>query len=201
MKLYRKNILSRLFDRNPQSHRVNHPPQRRTHFEVLEPRILLSADFVAGAAGALADGLDLFDNHLDTFLGDEALLGERIPMLLTAGIDGDGNPVYEAPTIDCLFTVPVDADGNGYVNGPNPFNTGDDDEAVLDDLDTSNDGQVDVNEFLEAWFFKPVSDWLRANPGASTETFTDFLKGDLLFTPDLDHYLDRSASRWASSSP
>jgi len=190
MKLYRKNILSRLFDRNPQSHRVNHPPQRRTHFEVLEPRILLSADFVAGAAGALADGLDLFDNHLDTFLGDEALLGERIPMLLTAGIDGDGNPVYEAPTIDCLFTVPVDADGNGYVNGPNPFNTGDDDEAVLDDLDTSNDGQVDVNEFLEAWFFKPVSDWLRANPGASTETFTDFLKGDLLFTPDLDHYLD-----------
>ncbi|MFC1887062.1 LEPR-XLL domain-containing protein, partial [Thermodesulfobacteriota bacterium] len=168
--------------------------RRKAVIEPLEPRLLLSADFAAGATDALADGLDLFDNHLDSFLGGEDLLGERVPMLATVEIDDDGNMTYEAPTIDDLFTVPVDANGDGEINPFTfPLDNSDDDESILSILDTDTEGspgygQVDVGEFLEGWFFDPATDWLHdVGLGYRTDDFTDFLKGNVF--NNLDQHL------------
>ena len=58
------------------------PAARRMRFEPLEPRLLLSADFLPEAAEAMADGLDLLGSRLDSFLSGDAAFAQHVPLLL-----------------------------------------------------------------------------------------------------------------------
>ncbi|MBI4292469.1 MAG: LEPR-XLL domain-containing protein [Betaproteobacteria bacterium] len=165
----------------------------RMRMEAFEPRILLSADFLPVAADGIADGLNQLGNETAFFLNaEDQWLSDRVPILLEASEDANGDPVYESPTVRDLLSVPVNANGdldtNGDPNIDDPFWDTDNDEAVLDGLDVNNDGVVDPGEFVQAWFFNPIEVYLHSvTSGDTTEDFTDFLKGSLL--ADLDHTL------------
>ncbi|HET9823430.1 MAG TPA: LEPR-XLL domain-containing protein [Burkholderiaceae bacterium] len=175
-------------------------PRRRVHIEPIEPRVLLSVDLLPAASYGLADGIDALGDRMADFLVAEDLLGDRVPILLKAGKDTDGNPVYEAPTVLDLLSVRVDANLDG-VNGladpsdPLNFNTSDDDEGVLAGLDKDLLGQpghgvVDPGEFLQAWFFEPFANYLDLAP-LTTGDVKHFLEDGILlyFSPEkhLDH--------------
>jgi len=165
-------------------------------FESVEPRVLLSVDLLPVAAAGLEDGLSLLGDRVEVFLRDDATLGDRVPILLKAGKDADGDPVFESPTVLDLLSVPVDADGNSvidkeYVDGTFVLYTADDDEDELQTLDNQGNGNgfVDPGEFLQGWFFDRVEVYLATQPsGATTEDFVDYLKGG--FLGDLDRKLD-----------
>jgi len=118
---------------------------RKPLFEQLEPRFLLSADLSPIAAVALADGLDQFGDRIDTFLGGEDLLDVRIPFIVQVERTAEGSEQV-APTLSTLFSVAVDPDGLG----PGGNN------AILDGLDSDNDGTVDAGEFIQGWFFDKI---------------------------------------------
>jgi hypothetical protein len=186
--------------RHGQKQPSSHQERIRPLLEALEPRLLLSGDFVPGATDAMADGLDRLDGRLDAVTGGEALLGERVPMVLTVEVTSEGDVKYEAPTIGDLFSVPVDANGDGHIAWnplTDPLNDDetDDDESILDALDTDTEGdpgygQVDIGEFLSGWFFNPVRNWLyNTNGSETTEDFTDFLVEDNPLNGSLNRYL------------
>ncbi|MEH6585177.1 MAG: LEPR-XLL domain-containing protein [Halioglobus sp.] len=136
---------------------------RANLMEPLEPRLLLSADFMPAAADAMADGFDDFQDRLEEFFAAE--LDQRVPFLLVENPlydeenpDPDDAP-FEAPEFLDLFSIPVDANGDGDTNGL--FDTSDDDEGTLDLWDTSGDGIVDAAELLDALLFAPLQDFLR----------------------------------------
>jgi Ca2+-binding RTX toxin-like protein len=160
------------------------PDARRARFESLEPRILLSADFVP-AADAMADGLHQFGLRVQDFLGSDAAFAEHVPLLLKVTISEDGETLTsEAPTVGDLLTVPVDANQDGFINRFGDFfDTTDNDEDDLEELDGDNDGFVDAGEFLHEWFFDPVRDFLHDNitSGDLPAEFVNFLKNGLFF--------------------
>ena len=132
----------------------------KVHLEVLEPRVLLSADFKPQAATALAAGIDQLGDRMDAFLTSETLLDQHIPLLLQVTEDSEGLVVERAPSINDLYTVPVDINGDG--------DTADYGESTLSALDTRGfdgfgnpvagaDGYVDLGEFLDGWFYKPIN--------------------------------------------
>jgi len=170
------------------------PPQpaaarRRMRFEAMEPRILLSADFIPEAAGAMAHGLGHVDDHLNAVLTGDAF-AQRVPLLMKVSTDSQGRAVNEAPTVGDLLTVAVDANGDGHVNGLF-FSSSDDDETVLDDLDANHDGLVDAGEFLGGWFFEPASTFLNSvGSSTSTAAFENFLNGNFPYF-GLDHTLNQ----------
>jgi Ca2+-binding RTX toxin-like protein len=183
-------LVSQIWGSSPR--RAAAPRGPRLRFEALEPRLLLSADFVPEAADAIAVGFNQLESRVDSFIFDDAKLNDRIPMLLKAGLDADGDPVFEAPTVLDMLSVPVDANGNGVINagGGLDFNPGDDDESVLDGLDVNHDDVVDASEFLQAWFFNPIETYLHdVGAGDTTQDFADFLEGNFLF--NLDHTLNQ----------
>lgn len=144
------------------------------------------------AAVGLAVGINQLNIRMELFLGDDNLLGDRVPILLKAGTTPGGDPVFEAPTVLDLLSVPVDANGDGMID-VDPFGD-DDDEGVLQSLDAvinggNNDGIVDTNEFLGAWLFDPINEYLNILPVGSTAAFEDFLKGG--FLDALDHELTK----------
>ena len=172
-------LLSRLWTSAPE----RGPTSRRARFEALEPRILLSADLTPETADALADGLNRLGNRVEDFLVSETLLDQRIPLLLSVKENDDGIVVDEAPTISELYVVPVDANGDGDIDDfIDPF---DDDESILQDLDTAGnaDGSVDAGEFLQGWFFDPLEAFLNGHPATTTDV-VDFLEGGFLFSLD-----------------
>jgi len=157
-------------------------------FEPFEPRVLLSADFLPEAAAVMAHGLDHVGEHLDNFLTGDTF-DQRVPLLLKVSTDDQGRPVNEAPTVGDVLSVPVDANGDGEIDGLPFFDHSDDDEPALDALDANHDGRVDAGEFLKGWFFDPASDFLNAvGSGDTTTDFENFLKGSFFF--NLDQHLD-----------
>ena len=89
-----------------------------------------------------------------------------MPLLLKVEVDDRGTStteddilINEAPTVGDLLSVPVDANGDGEVNKLF-FDTSDDDEVALQNLDANDDGVVDAGEFLTAWFFDRVTEYL-----------------------------------------
>ena len=154
----------------------------RARFEEIEPRILLSGDFAPGAPEAMAAGLEQFGTRLEQFFTENDTLAQRVPLLLRVTADEQNDTlISEAPTVSDLLSVPVDANGDGHVNGGIPFPDGffdDDHELVLEDLDTGIvDGVVDAGEFLSAWFFDEVVGFLEDFEPADTATFKAFLEG------------------------
>ena len=180
------NLLSRFWATAPE--RVI-PRRRSMRMESLEPRVLLSADFMPAAAAAMADGIDQLGVRMDEFLSSDATFGQRVPLLLKVTVGDNDTLVNEAPTVGDLSTVPVDANGDGSINGL-VFSPSDDDEPALDDLDADHDGRVDAGEFLAGWFFEPVRDFLDSvGPGDTTTDFENFLKGS--FFSNLNQHLDQ----------
>lgn len=167
-------------------------PQRKAMMEPLEPRVLLSADFDPNAATVLAEGLDQLGDRTDQFLSSENLLNQHIPLLLQVTEDSGGLVVERAPSINDLFTVPVDVNGDGYVD--RTWNSYDDGESTLHGLDTSGDDIVDLGEFLEGWFYKPIEDYLNSVlDGYKTLEFEQFVLGGVPFLqPGLNQSLDFS---------
>jgi Ca2+-binding RTX toxin-like protein len=169
---------------------------QKVHLEVLEPRVLLSADFAPEAAAALATGIDQLGDRVDAFLTSENLLDQHIPLLLQVAEDSEGEVEERAPSINDLFTVPVDVNGDGYIN--RDWNFDDDGEATLQALDTRGtggsldpDGLVDLGEFLEGWLYSKIENHLNGvQPGDSTLAFEEFVLGDGLFVLGLDRTLD-----------
>ena len=117
-----------------------HETPARVRFEEIEPRILLSADFMPEAAIAMADGIHQVGVRMDQFLTGDAAFAQRVPLLLKVTVNDDDTLVSEAPTVGDLLTVPVDANGDGQVNGLF-FDPSDDDESTLEALDDDHDGR------------------------------------------------------------
>ena len=146
-------------------------PPRPARFETIEPRILLSADLLPGAADAAEDGMDLLADRVAEFLEGEDLLDQRIPLLLS-----DRGEEVEAPTISDLLGLPVDANGNSFVDGG--------DESTLEEWDDSGDGFVSASELIDHLLFIPVQEMLANAGSGDTEDFIDDLLDDLDLTLD-----------------
>jgi hypothetical protein len=140
--------------------------RRKAMMEPLEPRLLLSADFVPGAEIALADGLDQFGDRLDDFLTSEDLFGTQVPFIVQVQQAGDGFEQV-APTLGSLFAVQVDT--NGTVEGGI--------DATLEKLDADTDGTVTAGEFLQGWFLDKFSKELDDYNGTTTTDFANWLAG------------------------
>jgi Ca2+-binding RTX toxin-like protein len=169
---------------------------RASLMEPMEPRLLLSADFMPAAADAMVDGFDDFQDRLEDFFASE--LDQRVPFLLledpfydAENPDPDDAP-FEAPSILDLFSIPVDANGDGEINNPlTPFDLTDDDEDTLSDWDTSGDGVVDSAELLEGLLFEPLRTVLGSVDGTTTtEELVYALVGDGILSFGFDELLD-----------
>ncbi|MBV1877477.1 MAG: LEPR-XLL domain-containing protein [Pseudomonadales bacterium] len=136
---------------------------RRVRLEAIEPRILLSADFGVGAAAATADGVDLLGEKVTDFLDSESLLEQRIPFLLK---DGEN----QAPSIDDLLGLSVDANGNAFIDA--------NDEMILDGWDDNSDGFVSAAELVDNLLFQPMADILNSWSG-ETDAFIAEIVDDL----------------------
>jgi Ca2+-binding RTX toxin-like protein len=182
-KLIRTQLLERLAKRRPLYQAIkDHLPKHKTlHGEVMEPRLLLSADLVV-AADALQDGLDRVDSAIDDFF-DSTLLNTEIPLLVQS-VDGEA----DAATLNDLLSIDVNLNGN-YTdnNGNEKLDAG---EAIIDagwetDLkgfddavNGNGDGRVSLGEFFSGMFINPVKAELAGLGGAATnEEFTTFLGG------------------------
>ena len=184
----RRSLLSSLISRvwGKPAAMASAPRARAPRFEAMEPRIMLSADFMPEAAAAMADGFNQLGARMDQFLTGDDTLAQRVPLLLKVTIDEVNDTlVSEAPTVADLLTVPVDANGDGEINGLPFLNPADDDELELATLDDDDDGFVDAGEFLDGWFFDRVRDFLNdeINDGDSTTEFENFLNFGELFDP------------------
>ncbi len=168
---------------------------RASLIEPLEPRLLLSADFMPAAADAMGEGLEDFQDLLEDFFDTE--LDDRVPLLLIEDPDYDETDTddapFEAPRFLDLFAVAVDADGDGDINGK-AFDTGDDDEDILHawDMAGNDDGVVDAAEMLDALLFAPMEEFLTTGVDNSTEVdeFVTFLEGGLILNDGLDLLLE-----------
>lgn len=147
------------------------PLPYRAHFETIEPRILLSADLLPGAEEAAEDGIELLADRISDFLNGESLLEQRVPFLL-AERELDGQTVNEAPTVNELLGLPVDANGIGGVSGV--------EELELESWDTNADGFVSADELLNNLLFMPMQTLLFDATGADgSQDFIDNLVDDL----------------------
>jgi len=176
-------LLARIWPASTPVARVRAP---RLRFEGLEPRVLLSADLAPETASAMALGLDFLGARVDDFLTGDAAFDQRVPLLLKVTQDEDQEIISEAPTVGDLLTVPVDANGDDVTD--QDFFPFDDDEATLDGLDTNGDDVVDAGEFLNGWFFGPLTDFLNTHP-ATTGDVIDFIEGNGFPYPGLDQQL------------
>ena len=88
----RRSILSTMMSAIWPSARQKAVPISRPAFrlEALEPRILLSADFMPEAAAAMADGFNQLNVRMDQFLTGDAAFAERVPLLLKVTVDENG---------------------------------------------------------------------------------------------------------------
>ena len=189
--------------RSPISNVVAKALRRPMRFETIEPRILLSADFMPEAADAMSAGLHQFGLRMFDFLDGDAAFAERVPLLLKVTVDDKGTEstdddllINEAPTVGDLLTVPVDANQDGFINRfGDLFDPSDNDEDDLQSVDLDGDGFVTASEFLHHWFFDPARDYLsdEITGGDSTTEFVNFLKNGefdgFVFKPS-DHQLN-----------
>jgi Ca2+-binding RTX toxin-like protein len=136
----------------------------KVHLEVLEPRVLLSADLSTSAATALAGGLDQFGDRIDGYLDSNDLFSTQVPFIVQVQQTGDGSELV-APTLGSLFAVQVDTNGpaDGGIN------------ATLDGLDADNDGAVDAGEFVQGWLFDKVSTYYGTTTDSTTTNFASWL--------------------------
>ena len=88
IKQTREQLLQRLSTRRPlyEAIRENLPKGKALHAEMLEPRVLLSADLMAAAA-AVDEGLEQVGDLLDQFFDDD-LLNADVPLLVLPSDSG-----------------------------------------------------------------------------------------------------------------
>ncbi|MEX0330675.1 MAG: LEPR-XLL domain-containing protein [Puniceicoccaceae bacterium] len=181
-------------------HAGNGPPSLESaYYQVIEKD---SADLAAvsqtsvdvpadAATEGLADGIAVLGYQISQFINGEELLGDRMPILLQTGEDTGGIKLFESPTVKDLLSLPVDTNADGFTGTMYPdafFDPSDEDEQVLDALDTNGDDRTDAVEFLTAWLFTPLVDYLNSHP-ATTGDIVDFLKGSGIFDNGLDRHL------------
>lgn len=170
--------------------------QGRGKLELLETRWLLAADLLSSTSTALGAGVDIFGTATDTFLtneADNAELNSTVPFLLSVLENEEGIVVDRAPTIGELVSVPVDSDGDEQVDSTIFDNFPDEAELEAIDVDLNpdpddRDGKVDAGEFLQAFFFQPLADFLETSPGSTNEV-VNFVNGFFIFD-GLDRTID-----------
>jgi len=175
----RSQLLERLTKRRPlyQAIREHLPKHKILHTEVLEPRLLLSADLVV-AADALQDGLARVDGAIDDFF-DASLLNTEIPLLVQP-VNGEA----EVATLNDLLSIDVNLDGSfDDTNSNGELDPGEETisgvwETKLDGLDDNNDGRVSLGEFFGGMFIDPIKAELDGLADTATNAeFTTFLAG------------------------
>ena len=145
------------------------PRKERMIVETLEPRVLLSADFLT-IAPMLADDLNQLDDTLDEFFSSELLNMELPGIALIEQLDEETVESY-APNINDLMSVDVSAD---------------DAKTELKNLDSNQDGKLTVEEFLSDNLVETVRDILVDDPNdpndlyaISSQELTNLLESEL----------------------
>ncbi|PLX90264.1 MAG: hypothetical protein C0619_09940, partial [Desulfuromonas sp.] len=176
MRRYRKYRGSRFFDHKPLSSKTSRH-HRKTIFEPLEPRLLLSAD-LQPFAGIMADAIDQLDTDLDNFFDSVSLDYDlNTPLPLLNQVEGTIDDAYKkAPSINDLLSMTVNynydhdlADGN---------------EATIGQLDDDLDGKVEITEYLQQ-FIDDISDELDSIAAGGTynpANFATWLSSNLDFS-------------------
>ena len=170
----REQLLERLSSRRPlyEAIKENLPKNKALYSEMLEPRVLLSADLVA-VADALNDGVSAAGEVIDEFF-DTTLLDQDLPLLVfpaneAAGIDAGPAPINDLMSIDInLDGSYTDSETEGTLNvrdaGEESTIAGPD-ELTLDGYDTDNDKRVSLKEFFNGAFINPLEAKLTAIAG------------------------------------
>ena len=149
------------------------PFRRRPLFEALESRLLLSADFGQTALLAtLQDGVDQIGAKIESFVADNPLLNQALPLLVRPdGTGPDANTV--AAALKDLLYVPVDFDGTTGINLPA--------ETALSLLDANTDGKVVFDEAFGGGIIDRITskltDYINSGAAETTSDFVTFLDG------------------------
>lgn len=151
----REQLLQRLSTRRPlyQAIKENLPNSKALHAELMEPRVLLSADLVP-VADALEDAVENAGNAIDDFF-DQELLNQSLPLLV---LPGETEPA--AATLNELLSIDVDLNGVG-TNGEDNGGI----SSTLDSYDNlvgvgDGNGKVSLKEFFHGAFINPVKEKL-----------------------------------------
>ncbi|MEP5567020.1 MAG: LEPR-XLL domain-containing protein, partial [Halioglobus sp.] len=138
----REQLLQRLSTRRPlyQAIKENLPKSKGLHAELMEPRVLLSADLVP-VAGELSDGLTAAGDAIDDFF-DATLLDKELPLLVFPKDDVAGTP-EKAPSIEDLMAIDVGSDARLT-------------DYDLDGPEGIADGKVSLKEFFDGAFVEPL---------------------------------------------
>ncbi len=179
MKRYRKYRGSRFFDHKPLSTRTVRKPvknkPRKTIFEPLEPRLLLSAD-LQPFAGIMADAIGELQTDFDNLF---TVLSTDLdtPLPLINQVEGTIEDAWKvAPSINDLLAMTVDYTYDGAISSGN--------EATINLLDGDHDGKVEITEYLQD-FVDGIADELDSIAGGGTydpSTFDDWLSANLDFS-------------------
>ncbi len=153
------------------------PPRlNKVHFEVLEPRLLLSGSLeTTGVAAALSTGIGEFENKIASFINSEDLLDTRIPLV----VFNEGTTITDyhsvAPTLCELLSVDVDINRDGSIGG-SPDGTINAAETGLNAFDTNLNHKVDIIEILQGPFKGEIQTYLAgSHTNAAFVTFLDGL--------------------------
>ncbi|MCX2973495.1 LEPR-XLL domain-containing protein [Halieaceae bacterium IMCC8485] len=153
----REQLLQRLSTRRPlyQAIKENLPNSKALHAELMEPRVLLSADLVAAAA-AVDEGLEQVGDLLDQFFDDD-LLNADVPLLVLPSDSGEG---VDAATLADLMSLDINLVGDDSLvdeAGERVYSEGLEDalqaaDTVDKDGGAGPDGKVSLGEFFDAFF-------------------------------------------------
>ncbi|MEH6588207.1 MAG: LEPR-XLL domain-containing protein [Halioglobus sp.] len=141
IKQTREQLLQRLSTRRPlyEAIRENLPKSRALHIEMLEPRVLLSADLVAGVDHAFTTAnFDATEDLLESFANDE-LLNSEIPIVAIPVEDSDPAEI-EAANFKDLTTVDTELFPD------------------LANLDTNTDERISLVEFFNEAILDKIDD-------------------------------------------
>ena len=149
------------------------PFRRRPLFEALESRLLLSADFgQAALLATLQDGVDQIGAKIESFVADNPLLNQALPLLVRPdGTGPDANTI--AAALKDLLYVPVDINGDDAIAGPN--------ELLLQGLDANTSGKVEFDEAFGGGVIdritQKLTDYINSAAAETTSDFVTFLDG------------------------
>jgi len=154
--------------------------------EMLEPRIMLSADLsTTYVADYLSDSLDQLYGDMNSFISSESNLDTPLPLINQVEGTSFEDAVKKAPTIRDLLSIDVDLNGDGNVAGSGDLNgdeadDGADDairtaETTLDGWDTNADDKVDFLEFFKANFIDAIKSELASPSSTDPGDFATFL--------------------------
>jgi len=141
------------------------PKKERMIVETLEPRVLLSADFLT-IAPILSDGIDQLDDTLEDFFSSE-LLNTPLPGISLNEQIGEQTPESYAPTLNNLMSIDVSADAE------------DPELVALNNFDTNKDGKLTIQEFLSDGVIDKVRTFLDDAAGKTSDALKNYLDNEL----------------------